>query len=139
MVEMDTKAEARDWQTRQLRYTFRCDPSNDMLVGPDGCHYDTQAEAMYFNLKASCGCGRPDEVHAFLIECIKQFDGDKWPKPGVDSIAKFVSERPDVAAEFIAHYLTSEALLEHGGSVYGSWLTDRGKQFIEIGPVVDRD
>ncbi|MQX45746.1 hypothetical protein [Sinorhizobium medicae] len=38
-----------------------------------------------------------------------------------------------LAAEFIAHALSNECLFEHGGGVAGSWLTDRGKQFVEIG------
>lgn len=124
---------------RQSRFEFKRDPSNDCLVGPDGCHYDSEQEAMYFSLKASCGCGNPCGVHGFLIQCLRQFETDAWPKPGVEGIKKVLLEHPDIAAEFIAHYLSSEDFTEHGGSVYGSWITDRGKQFIEIGPMVDKD
>lgn len=119
------------------RFVFKRDPMNDMLIGPDDCHYDTEAEAMYFNLKASCGCGRPCDVHHFLIDSLRQFEGENFPKPGVDAIKEVILKNPDIAAEFVAHYLSGEGLMEHGGSVYGSWLTDRGKQFIEIGPMRD--
>ncbi len=120
------------------RFEFKTDPNNGYLIGPDGCHYETQAEAMFYNLYASCGCGCPEDIHKLLVDCAKQFDGD-CPKPGVEGIEKIVKERPDVVAEFIGHYLNEDHLAEHGGSVYGSWLTDRGKQFIEIGPMKDRD
>jgi hypothetical protein len=43
-----------------------------------------------------------------------------------------VLERPAAAAELIAHILNDRDLLKHGGSVYGSWLTPRGEQFIEV-------
>lgn len=119
------------------RFEFKRDTDNEMLIGPDGCHYDTEAEALYFNMKASCGCGSPHEVHAFLIECLRKFEGDTWPKSGVEAIKDVIASNPEIAAEFIAHYLSSENLMEHGGSVYGSWLTERGKQFIEVGPWED--
>lgn len=120
------------------RFEFQTDPSNGCLVGPDGCHYDTEAEAMYFSSFAACGCGCPELVHKLIVDCAKQFDGD-WPKPGVDAIEQIVRERPDVVAEFIAHYLDADRITEHGSSVYGSWLTDRGKQYIEIGAMDDLD
>ena len=41
----------------------------------------------------------------------------------------------DGSAYFIAYALENFNLTEHGGEVGGSWLTDRGKQFLEIGPM----
>jgi hypothetical protein len=124
---------------KEKRFEFKTDPENGMLVGPDGCHYDTEAEAMFYSRYAACGCGCPETIHKLLVDCAKQFDGD-WPKPGVEGIEKIVRERPDIVAEFIGHYLNADGLAEHGSSVYGSWLTERGEQFIEVGtmPQMDR-
>ena len=109
------------------------DDESGNFTAPDGCHYKTPQELMYFWGLGLCGCGRPGDVHAFLIDCLKCFDeGD-----GVNDIAKIVTERPKAAAEFIAHFLEQRNLTEHGGSVYGSWLTDLGEQFIEVGPMED--
>jgi len=44
-----------------------------------------------------------------------------------------VLNSPKVAAEFIAHFLDQRGLTEHGGSVYGSWLTEDGYDFINAG------
>jgi hypothetical protein len=109
-----------------------------VYVTPDGSYYNTPQEAQYFHVLDLCGCGDPYEVHAFLIECAKCFDrgnGDEdWYKcGGVDAIQKLVAEKPDVAAEFIAHFLDQRGLTEHGGSVYGSWMTEEGRDFIEAG------
>lgn len=121
------------------------DEELESYVTPDGCHYDTPQEAQYFHMLGLCGCGRPDEVHAFLIECAKCFDRGsyglsneermrKWNEAGgVDGIATLVAKNPKVVAEFIAHFFDQRGLTEHGGSVYGSWLNADGYDFIEAG------
>ena len=115
------------------------DEKRKMYVTPDGCHYDNDQEAQYFYTLGLCGCGNPDEVHEFLIDCAKCFDrgtlsGKDWGEAtGVDGILTEVLNSPKVAAEFIAHFLDQRGLTEHGGSVYGSWLTEDGYDFINAG------
>lgn len=117
------------WQ----RIDLTKDEGSGDFIAPDGVHYDDPQELMYHWGLGLCGCGRPHDVHQILIDCLKCFDeGD-----GINDIAKIVTERPKAAAEFIAHFLDQRSLTEHGGSVYGSWLTDLGEQFIEIGPMED--
>ena len=131
-----SEREKQDWMTRTSRFEFKTDPQNECLIGPDGCHYDSEARAMYFDQLKLCGCGMPSEVHRVLAEAASCFDRDKvgWsPETGVTGVAEIVKANPDVVAEFIGHFLEDRALLEHGSSVYGSWLTERGKQFVEIG------
>lgn len=115
------------------RLVFARDPANGALVGPDGCHYDTESAAVYFGALGLCGCGTPEDVHALLLDCLRQFKGGPGVGGGVDGIERLVAERSAVAAEFIAHFLDRAELLEHGTSVFGSWLTERGKQALEIG------
>ena len=120
------------------RFTFERDKQNDMLIGPDGCHYDTEAEAMYFSL-GLCGCGCPENVHEFLVDCAKavQAGTETREYDSIRAIEALIKNKPDVVAEFIGHFLDSKELTEHGSSVYGAWLTERGKQFVEIGPHSD--
>lgn len=136
------EAESNDLSTKQARFYFKTDPDNGCVIGPEGCHYDTEAEAMYFDQLGLCGCGEPEEVHKFLVLACGYFDRDKHgfeaPYP-VSKIADLVRANPDIAAEFIGHFLDKKHLLEHGGSVYGAWLTERGKQFVEIGPHIEDD
>ncbi len=54
-----------------------------------------------------------------------------------DAIAKIIKERPDQAAHVIAHLFTHLDLLEHGGSVGGSWLTKDGDRIIDLGPMTE--
>jgi len=108
------------------------------FVGPNGCSYSSPQDLMYGWGLDLCTCGRPEDVHTFLIDCLKCFDDDNDKGDfGTKGIATLVIENPNAAAEFIAHFLEQRDLTEHGGSVYGSWLTDLGEQFIEVGPMKD--
>jgi len=108
------------------------DKELECYVGPDGCHYDSPQEVQYFCKLNLCGCGNPDEVHALLIQCAKHFGNGPFALR-VDGIVNLVKENPEVVAQFIAHFLDSKGLTEHGGSVYGSWLTEDGYDFIQTG------
>lgn len=124
------------------RFEFKRDPENQMLVGPDGCHYDTEAAAMYYGQMKFCGCGCPEEVHRFTMKCVGAFDRDKvgWGgETGIAAIRSVVSADPEAAAYFIAYAIENMDLTEHGGSVGGSWLTERGKQFLEIGAMMEEE
>ncbi|MGR9130754.1 hypothetical protein ACU8NX_18560 [Rhizobium leguminosarum] len=120
------------------RFEFKRDPANGMLVGPDGCHHDTEAQAMYFDQLGFCGCGSPEEVHKFVCDCLGAFDREKqepeW-HDAIELIKETVTNDPENAAYFIAYVLDTLNLTEHGGTVGGAWLSDRGKQFLEIGPM----
>jgi hypothetical protein len=131
-----------DYMKRTGRFEFKRDPENEMLIGPAGCHYENERQAMYFDQLGFCGCGNPADQHVFVAKCLEAFDREKtgWePGTGLDKIAALVIENPEEAAYFIAYALDKVDLIEHGGSVGGSWLTDRGKQFLEIGPMTEED
>lgn len=116
------------------RFTFERDPANGCLIGPDGCHYDTEADAMYSGVLGLCGCGDPEAVHRLLIDCLRAHVGLGNP---VERIEKIVRSNPEIVAEFIGHFLGSKGLTDHGSSVYGAWLTKRGEQVIEVGAAHD--
>ena len=130
------------YKRRYGRFEFKRDPQNDMLVGPDGCHHHTERSAMYYGQIGFCGCGDPYSAHEFAIKCLSAFDRDKvgfGPGTGIDVIKALVEADSEQAAYFIAYTLDKCALTEHGGGVGGSWLTDRGRQFLEIGPMGEDD
>ena len=122
-----------DYLSSIARFEFERDTDNGMLVGPDGCHYNTEAEAMYYGQIGLCGCGRPEDVHEFLILCLSAKRDDYPSLIDFKKIAEIIKDDPEVVAEFVLHFLDLRNMTEHGGSVYGSWLTDRGKQVIEAG------
>lgn len=89
----------------------------ERFTGPDGCEYDTAAEYLWVGVLGGCGCG---DV--------------RNPQLAVDVLAYFATDllARDSAAftweyEIVAHWFDSVGLLEHGSSIRGSWLTDKGK------------
>lgn len=138
---MDEDAEAGDWKVKQGRFAFEVDEGDASMIGPDNGHYDTEAEAMYFGQLSLCGCGDPCAVHAFLVEACDYFDREKHgsKQRPIVNVAELVKSNPEAVAEFVAHFLNNANLLEHGGYAGASWQTERGKQFVEIGPMVDDD
>lgn len=115
------------------QFKFVRDPKNGMIVGPDGCHYESEQEAVYFSQFGLCGCGRPNSVHKFLISCLEATNDDYPNILDANKIQSIIENNPDIVSEFVLHYLDSVSVVEHGGSVFGCWLTERGKQVLEIG------
>lgn len=121
------------------------DPENGLLIGPDGCHYDTEKKAAHYGLLHLCGCGSPEEAYNFCRDALSAFDRrgchDKPPTRewvnAEEVLTAIIKERPDQAVHVLAHLLTHLDLLEHGGSVGGSWLTKYGERIIDMGPMTE--
>lgn len=121
------------------------DPDNEMLIGPDGCHYENEHQAAHFGLLGLCGCGSPEDAYNFCRDALDCFDrrGCREVPPSrdwinaEDALKSLIQARPNEAAHVLAHLLTHLNLLEHGGSVGGSWLTDNGARIIDMGPMTE--
>jgi hypothetical protein len=123
---------------------LKTDPENGLLIGPDGCHYSNDHQAAHSGLLHLCGCGSPEDAYNFCRDVLVAFDRREnrkdGTKPWVDAervVAGIIRERPDEAAHVIAHLLTHLNLLEHGGSVGGSWLTPDGERIVDLGPTTE--
>jgi hypothetical protein len=98
------------------------------LLGPDGIDYPNEIQLIHYALLRLCGCGDPAEAHNVcrdVLECFDRRDplGVKWIN-APEAAERIVRERPGAAVEVLAHLFTHLGLLEHGGAVGGSWLTD---------------
>lgn len=72
-----------------------------------------------------CGCGNPElaykSIHEMLIR-VNQFRSP-IPKEEINS--------PNGCMLFMAYMLDDMGYLEHGSSIYGAWLTSKGKELLE--------
>lgn len=87
-----------------------------------------------------CHCGRPEESHAFLIALLESFDRGKFGFEGdcgIERNTRLISEDPEQAAYLIAYMFDRLGLTEHGGVVGGSWLSQKGKEVIAAGPMIE--
>lgn len=106
----------------------------------------------YYNKLDFCGCGRPDCTLEFikkLLNIIKQktdrrsepnYNCDEsWDKHQNNLIETFefkaekeLSDIQDGIVQFVMYYLDRIGVLEHGGGIGGAWLSDYGKELLEI-------
>jgi hypothetical protein len=78
-----------------------------------------------------CGCGLPTEAMVFLRDVLQVLNG----KQGVDfkSFDAKLGELglPDGGLRYFVFYMIDHlGLTEHGGSVNGAWLTDKGRDVL---------
>lgn len=124
-AERETMKNITEWG-RDLK----TDPSNEMLLGPDGCHYDNAVQAYYFGVLKFCGCGRPEDVLTLLRDALAAYCIADWDekKGAVDALLPMSCP---ISLNY-KYWLDSLGLIEHGSSVYGSWITDHGKAVLKL-------
>lgn len=119
------------------------DPRNGMLIGPDGANYENEKQVFHYAVLGMCGCGDPEGAYNFLLNILKLADrrayyasrcSKEWVALERETTAAIACD-PEMAAHVLLHFLTDRNVLEHGGSVGGSWLTDLGAQIVDAGPV----
>lgn len=126
-----------DYYQRTHRFDFEANTDeNGNITGPHGTVYNTKAGAMYYAQAKLCGCGDPEGVYRFMMDILST-DRDNSNILDFAEIESIIKNNTDIAAQFILHCMGNMDLIEHGGSVRGSWKTPRGEQFIEVGPLDD--
>lgn len=94
---------------------------------PDGCHYDTPEEYLWTGVLGGCGCGSSDYFAELSYKLLKEFSlsGADWDK-------RTLKVYDNEALEIIAHWMDAKGLIEHGTSIGGSWLTEKGKELLDL-------
>lgn len=83
-----------------------------------------------------CGCGNPDTAYEALRDTLACFDaGDisdgDW-KARCERVDAWFKERGEGYSYLLLYFIDAAGLLEHGGSVGGSWLTEEGKNVLAV-------
>lgn len=77
-----------------------------------------------------CGCGiRVSGLIRSFLECFDSYDGTLFDS---DTYKQKFPGRTETEMEFMLKWVDSLGMSEHGTSVYGSWLTDKGIAFREL-------
>ena len=84
-----------------------------------------------------CECGNPDDAYDALKEaldahnCVGEITDKSWAKRCEKAKAweEKLGEKP---AHLLRYFIDAAGLLEHGGSVGGSWLSEDGKLLLEF-------
>lgn len=79
-----------------------------------------------------CGCGDPEAVRAWLVRVLSVLKLSDEPRPGLDAtFAAFglTKEQPELF-QAVHSWLDVAGITEHGGSIYGAYLTEGGEDFL---------
>jgi DNA-binding PadR family transcriptional regulator len=84
-----------------------------------------------------CGCGDPGAVYD-LIRDLLGLIAEKWADDGHDHWREVSQKITDLIGGgtgtyyAVLYWLDGSGLIEHGGSVGGSWLTEKGKHYLSL-------
>jgi hypothetical protein len=104
----------------------------------DQSEYPNEVQALYYGKLKWCGCGRPEAVLAFLrdvLQAISDFHTAEWGTPELEAaLAREMSLLPsdNPLALGFRYMLDALGLTEHGGSIFGAWLTEEGRYTLSI-------
>lgn len=94
--------------------------------------FDSEEQRLLCHLYATlnkipcCGCGNPEDAHRLIHQILSLaplHTDDSWQKA-----RELIGS--DGAFQIVLSALNDANLMEHGTTVGGSWLTDRGKWFL---------
>jgi hypothetical protein len=89
---------------------------DDGYYDENGCFYEDAEEFIQCHILNSCGCGSPDRNTRYVYNVLKRIENCKTE---------------DTDTEYFALYVFDKLwLTEHGGSIGGSWLSEKGKQLL---------
>ena len=108
----------------------------------DGCGYMTAEDFIQTGILGFCGCGNPEvslDIVRRALKIIKNHWDNIKSEPDQNgeqcwSEYEFTQKLAFYSDEmwlFIMYYLDSKELTEHGGSVNGAWLTQKGYDLLE--------
>lgn len=88
----------------------------DGYYDENDCFYEDAEEFIQCHILNFCGCGSPDRNIQYVYNVLKRIESNKTE---------------DTDTEYFALYtLDKLGLTEHGGSIGGSWLSEKGKQLL---------
>lgn len=92
-------------------------------IDQDGISWDSPKGWLWIGVLGGCGCGSTEELEDLAFSLLEDFSysGDDWDK-------RKLNIYDDLALEVLAHWMDDAGLTEHGTSISGSWLTDKGEQ-----------
>lgn len=90
------------------------------------CHNDDES-VLQCGVLGCCGCGTPEDNLRYIAKGLAHFTED-----GVR--AEYITEWNDFSNEeatFFLYMMDVLGVTEHGSSIYGSWLTEKGKALVK--------
>jgi hypothetical protein len=97
-------------------------------IGVSPSRYESLVERRWIDEMKFCGCGNPEDAQDYLRRILA---AHKAKSDDYKAVERVILAEPEKAALIIYYLLDAMGLTEHGGSVYGSWLSDKGQRLLE--------
>lgn len=99
----------------------------------DEIRYPNEVQRFYYEELNWCGCGCPGEVLTFMRDVLQAINNrsENWTDETNAKIFELVPRDTALGTSYL-YMLDAHGLLEHGGSIGGSWLTDKGKDILKM-------
>ena len=75
-----------------------------------------------------CGCGDPEAVIFWLRDLMRVFKSHKYDDWRYEQLGRLLGDGP--ASLFVLYELDARGWTDHGSNVIGSWLSERGEQWL---------
>jgi len=96
-------------------------------------HYDGLQDLIQNGILKFCNCGNPHLNLLYILggfELIYEKGNERYNEKYQERVVKHFGSLE--AALFFYYWTETLELTEHGGSVYGSWLDDKGEALLEM-------
>lgn len=102
-------------------------PEGDWGLKNDHCNYESAAEVIWYEKLKFCGCGDPEGTMHFIAKMLELQKAGTYVQ-----FQELVKDNLGTVDVLLRYLLDAFELTEHGSSVFGAWLTERGKQVQEL-------
>ena len=93
--------------------------------------YETLIEARWIEEMKFCGCGAPEETREWLGKVMAIIGKRRTPEwASWDEVEATIQGDKSSLTYFVLYVLDAMGLTEHGGSVGGCWLTEKGRKLL---------
>jgi hypothetical protein len=103
--------------------------------------YETVQDAVLVGFFGFCGCADPDGALQLIHDALRVLtEAPEWKandQNWTNAYAKYKNAKlaifkTDGIETFVLYVLDKKGLVEHGGSVFGSWLTNDGQLLLDL-------
>lgn len=122
------------------------DGGYDLPGAVDGCGYEDFEQLVMSGVLGFCGCGSPEKAAGFLLDVLRHIaaqrvmcDSPEWGEMSLGQRGQYYRKRAEDrealmgrSEMLVLYWLDKEGYSEHGSSVNGCWLTDKGYELLEM-------
>ena len=110
--------------TQKYSLTKQEQTDENDYIDQDGTSWNSPEDWLWIGILGGCGCGNSYELSELVLKVLELF--------ATEHEKREFSVYDDLKYEIIAHWLDSKDLIEHGTSINGSWLTEKGESIYNV-------